>query len=155
MPEITIKPITDANRQAALRLAVAPAQQRHIETTQECLDEAATSPRWRPVGIYADDALVGFAMYGQFPAWIGEDTAQQVWLDRLLIDACYQGHGYGEAALTLLLARLEAEYGTNRIYLSVYGDNDRAIAMYEKHGFAFTGTFDTKGEKVMLREIRA
>ena len=146
-----IEPITAQNRAAVLALDVAPAQRRHIETTQECLEEANTSSSWHPVALYVGEDLVGFAMYGQFPGWTGADKTEQVWLDRLLIDARYQHKGYGNEALVLLLARLEAEYCTDRIYLSVYGDNDRAIALYAKHGFVFTGEYDTKGEKVMCR----
>lgn len=149
---ISLRPVTDVNRAQVLALAVAPGQRRHIETTAECLAEAAQDARWRPVGLYHGEVLVGFAMVGAFPGWTGSDTEQQVWLDRLLIDARYQGCGYGEAALCALLESLEATYGTGKIYLSVYEDNDRAIAMYEKHGFRFNGERDTKGEHVMVRE---
>lgn len=148
---MNILPVTQESRPLVLALAVAPEQRRHIETTQECMDEAATAGNWRPVALWAGDTLVGFAMYGRFTDWIDGTRQEQVWLDRLLIDSRYQGRGYGEEALVLLLARLEAEYGCDTIYLSVYGDNDRAIALYEKHGFAFTGSHDTKGEKVMRR----
>lgn len=150
---MTIKPITPDNLQAVLALSVAPDQMRHIETTQECLDEAAQDARWRPIALVEDENIVGFAMYGSFPAWIGHSGDQQVWLDRLLIDARFQGRGLGEGALRMLLARLAEEYDTNVIYLSVYGDNAKAIALYEKYGFVFTGELDTKGEKVMRRTL--
>lgn len=146
---LSIQPVTDSNRDAVLHLQVTPDQQRHIETTAECLAEAAGEARWHPVALKADGTLVGFAMYGAFPAWITPEAGEQVWLDRLLIDARHQGHGYGERALALLLAHLQAQYGTDTIYLSVYADNDIAIRLYQKYGFAFTGGVDTKGEKVM------
>lgn len=154
LPELHITPITGANRPAACALDVAPDQRRHIETVSECLAEADAEPRWKPVALYAGDTMVGFAMYGCFPNWIGEGNEDQVWLDRLLIDRRFQGHGYGEAALVQLLDHLAEAYGIGPVYLSVYGDNSRAIALYAKHGFAFTGALDTKGEKVMRREAR-
>lgn len=149
-----ICPIDNRSLNAVLALDVAPDQKRHIETTKECLDEAAQDSRWCPVALYVDSAVVGFAMYGCFPNWIGEGKESQVWLDRLLIDERFQGKGYGEEALVLLLTRLEKEYDTNRIYLSVYEDNDRAILLYKKHGFHFTGERDTKGEKAMMRQVK-
>lgn len=94
-------------------------------------------------------APVGFAMYkyfGFFP------PLGRAWLDRLLIDARYQGHGYGAAAVTALCARIRAEYGCRRVYLSVYEDNAPAIRLYEKAGFAFNGQRDVKGEKVMVAQ---
>lgn len=150
---ITLRPVTDQNRADVLALSVTPAQRRHIESCAECLREADSDARWRPVALYADGALVGFAMYGAFPGWTGCDRARQVWLDRLLIDARHQGRGHGEAALALLLDTLAREYATDTIYLSVYEDNDRAIAMYERHGFQFNGELDTKGERVMVRRV--
>lgn len=144
-----LAPVTGENLAAVLALRVAPEQQRHIETTEECLGEATTSPRWRPMALYEEEALVGFAMYGAFPRWIGEGGEEQVWMDRLLIDQRYQGRGYGETALRLLLERLIAEYAPRWIYLSVYGDNAAAIALYRRYGFYFTGELDTKGELVM------
>lgn len=148
---LTIVPVTPANREDVLALAVLPHQRRHIESPAECLREAETESRWRTVALCMDGTAVGFAMYGQFPGWTGGTGAQQVWLDRLLIDGRAQGKGYGEAALLALLDRLAVEYGTDTVYLSVYEDNERAIALYKKHGFCFTGDLDTKGEKVMRR----
>lgn len=152
---ITIRAINDANLPAVLALSVAPGQRRHIETTAECLAEADADARWCPVALCHGDTLVGFAMYGAFPGWTGTDRSRQVWLDRLLIDQWYQGRGYGEAALIALLGRLEKVYATDDIYLSVYGDNAPAIALYERHGFAFNGELDSKGEKVMVRHHAA
>lgn len=148
---ITLREITGQNLAGVLALQVHPAQMHHIESTRECLDEASTEARWHPAAIHAGDTLIGFAMYGAFPNWIGEGKETQVWLDRLLIDARYQGHGYGEKALALLLETIAAAYNTDIIYLSVYGDNERAISLYAKYGFDFTGEYDTKGERVMRR----
>lgn len=94
-------------------------------------------------------APVGFAMYKYFGLFAPLGRA---WLDRLLIDARYQGHGYGAAAVTALCARIRAEYGCRRVYLSVYEDNAPAIRLYEKAGFAFNGQRDVKGEKVMVAQ---
>lgn len=148
---LSIVPVGPENLDDVLALDVHPDQRRHIETTRECLAEAAAEPRWRPVALVAGGVVIGFAMYGRFADWVDDTGMMQVWLDRLLIDGRHQGKGYGEEALVRLLDRLEAEYAADAVYLSVYADNRQAIALYEKHGFRFTGGVDTKGEKVMRR----
>lgn len=149
---IHIKPITEANRQAALELSAAPGQEGFVETPEECLAEADRRRCWRPVGIYDEEILVGFAMYGFFPEYL---PFGRVWLDRLLIDAHFQGRGYGHAALANLLERLGKEYGRRRIYLSVYENNLSAIRLYKSFGFHFTGEKDVHGEDVMVRKSGA
>lgn len=71
-----------------------------------------------------------------------------MWLDRLLIDARYQGRGYGKAALRGLIRQFFAE-GHGAVYLSLYADNAAALKLYQAHGFVFTGELDTKGERIM------
>lgn len=147
--QLHLEPVTPANRQAVLALHTAPGQEGFVETVAQCLDEANHTRCWRPVAIYDSSTLVGFAMYGFFWQYF---PCGRLWLDRLLIDARYQGRGYGKAALTLLLDRLAHDYPRRRkIYLSVIETNAPAISLYQKFGFHFTGELDTHGEKVMVR----
>lgn len=54
----------------------------------------------------------------------------RLWLDRFLIDARYQGKGYGRAALSLLIAHLTQAYPKQgKIYLSVVQGNVAAIRL--------------------------
>jgi len=52
-------------------------------------------------------------------------------------------HGTGAAFLAtgLLLQKAFSEYGLNRVFLSVYANNESAIRLYEKSGFRFEGEF--------------
>ena len=84
-------------------------------------------------------------MYGYFP----EPAPGKLWLDRLLIDKKYQGKGYGKQAVLVLLERLQAEYVSDKVYLSVYENNLHAIRLYQQIGFCFNGEYDTKGEYIM------
>ena len=144
-----LEPVTPADRQAVLALHTAPGQEGFVETVAQCLEEADHTRCWRPVAIYDGSTLIGFAMYGFFWQYF---PCGRLWLDRLLIDARYQGQGYGKAALTLLLDRLAHEYPRRRkMYLSVVKANLPAICLYQKFGFHFTGELDTHGEKVMVR----
>lgn len=135
-------PITEENRREVENLQLFPEQRSYIESVPECLAEAEQTREWRTVGIYDGPTVVGFAMYGCFAQ---PEPEGQLWLDRLLIDRAYQGRGYGAGAVAALLERLPKEYGKDRVFLSVYDDNQGAIRLYEKLGFAFNGELDTKG----------
>lgn len=147
---ISIHDVTQENVQEILNLRVGEAQQNFIETTQQCLDEANECANFKPVGLYADNCLIGFAMYGYFTD--GEENGR-VWLDRFLIDAKYQGFGYGKTMLNAMIQKLVDEYSCNDIYLSVYEDNKAAIRLYEKFDFHFNGESDENNEKIMVKNL--
>lgn len=138
-------PITQKNRKEAESLQVKPEQINYIESVVECMQEADEIADWHPVGLYVEDTIVGFAMYGN----ISETKYTRLWFDRLLIDWRYQSKGYGNQAFELVLKTILENYPGIPIYLSVYDDNVQAISMYKKHGFDYTGELDTKGEKIM------
>ena len=52
--------------------------------------------------------------------------------------ACW-GQGYGTDAIRALLRHLFDQMGLNRVTLSVFADNPRAIRCYEKCGFGLEG----------------
>ena len=137
--------VNDENRKEVEGLTVFSEQADFIESVSECLQEADELDLWCPVGIYDNDTLIGFAMYGYFP----EPAPGQLWLDRLLIDKKYQGKGYGKQAVVSLLDRLHTEYQSNTVYLSVYENNLHAIRLYQQIGFRFNGEYDSKGEHIM------
>ena len=140
-----IREITFENRQEAKSLCVHDFQRGFIETVEECLQEADVCKDWRPIGLYVENQMVGFAMYGK----IQEEKYTRVWFDRLLIDASYQSKGYGKQAFKLVLKRILDEYPNEDIYLSVYKENIQAMCLYQKYGFECTGEKDTKGEQIM------
>lgn len=143
--QLCFKPVNSENRREIESLAVFSEQAGFIESVTECLQEADGLKLWRPVGIYDNDILIGFAMYGYF----SEPSPGQLWLDRLLIDKKYQGKGYGKQAVLLLLDRLHTEYQSDTVYLSVYENNPHAIKLYQQTGFRFNGKRDSKGEHIM------
>ena len=145
--DLHFEAITSINRTQAEALYLLPRQTGFIESVSECLEEADKVKEWKPVGIYNNNNLVGFAMYGYF---LEPQPLGRVWLDRFLIDSRYQGRGYGETAVIALLNRLKNEYKCNKVYLSVYDDNEVAISLYKKIGFKFNGELDTNGEKIMI-----
>lgn len=137
---------TEKNLKEVLDLRVADNQSGFIETTAECLEEAKEFSLWRPVGIYIDNVLIGFAMYG---LWEYEGDYGSVWLDRFLIDKRFQGKGYATPVLHALIDKITLEYNYDELYLSIYETNKLAIKLYQKLGFVFNGEKDINGEDVM------
>lgn len=145
-----LQAVTADNREAVLALHPAKEQETWIESTKDCLAEAAKLALWRPVALYDDETLLGFAMYG---LWRDEGTDGRVWLDRFLIDESQQGKGYARPLLRLLMAHIGAAYPEyNTLYLSLYADNTRAYALYQTLGFRENGERDVNGERVMCRQ---
>ena len=147
---IVLKKVNVDNYDEIISLKVAKEQETFIESTKECLDEAKELSLWRPVGVYDEDTLIGFAMYGFFES---EGTCGRVWLDRFMIGCKYQGRGYSYTSLKLLIKHISKEYNANEVFLSVYDCNKLAIKIYEKLGFEFNGEVDSKGEKLMVIKL--
>lgn len=147
---ISIRDVAQDNVQDILKLSVGELQASFIETTEQCLSEARECTIYKPVGLYSDECLIGFAMYGFF----SEETDNgRVWLDRFLIDSRYQGFGYGTIMLNALIQKLVNEFSCTQIYLSVYEENKAAIHLYQKFEFHFNGEFDLKNERIMVKNI--
>ncbi|MGE6377941.1 GNAT family N-acetyltransferase [Peribacillus muralis] len=147
---VHIKEVTNENRAEILKLQIHERQRSFIETTEQCLEDALACKYYRPVGLYLENTLVGFAMYGFFP---GEGENGRVWLDRYFIDAKHQGQGLGTVLLDALIEQLIKEYECAEIYLSIVEENQAARHLYKKFGFSFNGEADFNNERVMVKKI--
>jgi L-phenylalanine/L-methionine N-acetyltransferase len=56
------------------------------------------------------------------------------------VGKAWQGQGVGSLLLTALLDWADNWAGVLRVELTVYTDNERAIALYQRHGFVAEGT---------------
>ncbi|NFH69437.1 GNAT family N-acetyltransferase [Clostridium botulinum] len=148
---LNLKKVTYKNYEEVKSVHVAKGQEGFIETTEQCLNEAKNLDIWRPVGIYDDKKLIGFAMYGFFK---NEGENGRVWLDRFMIGSDHQGKGYGKTSLILLINQLKKEYNCDEIFLSIYESNIIATKLYKEIGFKFNGEFDINKEKVMVLNLK-
>jgi diamine N-acetyltransferase len=129
---------------AVLALSVRDDQRAFIAPNDESLLEAAHHDFCTALVIRARDEVVGFAMYALDP------DDHNYWIYRLMIDARFQGLGYGRAALDRIVSHLFSLDGCDRILLGVRPDNERAIALYLDAGFLATGAW-IDGERVFQR----
>ncbi len=111
-------------------------QESYVYSNSFSLTQAHFEKEQYPYGIYCDDIMVGFLMFG----W---DTDLEHWsLVRFMVDARYQGRGIGQQALRIFLSRFRTKYGLVPLCLRVNRDNDAAIHLYKKLGFEQTGVID-------------
>ena len=84
-----------------------------------------------------EGTLVGLALVREFA-----DEPLGYDLQQFMIDARYQGRGYGSAALGLVLDTLRGEAHYDHVEVCVKKADETAIRLYEKHGFADSGYID-------------
>jgi diamine N-acetyltransferase len=138
MPTITMREVTRKNWQAALRLAVHPAQQRfiadYVPIAAIALAKAYIRPgglTWIPYAFYTDATMVGFAELAYEP-----DSVENYWLFHFFIDSHYQGQGYGKQALQILIDFIKKHFTECKaIHITVHPENERAIRLYTSAGF--------------------
>ena len=87
--------------------------------------------------IMNDDTIVGLALVREFT-----DEPLGYDLQQFMIDAKYQGWGYGTEALRLILNELREEGHYDHVEVCVKKDDAEAIRLYEKCGFADSGYVD-------------
>ncbi len=148
MPLVSLREITDANREAVKALHVAPAQEQFVGGVTESIEEAAATPEGAPWyrAIYAGDEPVGFVMLSwnvtPAPGIIGP------WfLWRLLIDERHQRRGFGREALTHIVELIRAAGATELLTSYQPGDGE-PWPFYERFGFEPTGNLED-GEIVL------
>jgi diamine N-acetyltransferase len=104
----------------------------HVTSNAFSLAQAKVEPEWIPKAIYADEQLVGFAMYGT------ESKHNIPFITRLIIDYKHQRKGYGKAAMRLIIEELRS-LGNQEIYTSIVSTNEAAKELYTSIGFRDTG----------------
>ena len=142
-----LKKVDLSNIDDVLALSVAEDQKSFVASNQASIVEAyattASGLTALPFGIYEQDELVGFVMFG-YDRLDEEDPAAadgNYCLWRFMIDQKFQGRGYGRKALEACVAYLKtapcgpAEY----CWLSYEPENVRAAGLYKKFGFEETG----------------
>ncbi len=144
---ISLRKIDTHNIWPIIKLHVRKEQESFVATNTESLLEAFATREeglaaW-PFGIYNDDTLVGFIMFGYDSSGDDEPAVAKgnycIW--RFMIDQNYQGCGYGRQALRQALEFLRRQpYGPARYcWLSYEPENTAAKKLYAAAGFIENG----------------
>ena len=154
---VSLQHINGRNVWDILKLKVSKEQQNFVAGNDISLIEAyickTENGQIFPFGIYHDGVPVGFLMigFGTDSSWDDAPAIAQNNYDlrRLMIDAKFQGRGYGKEALMLALEFIrifpcrKAEF----CWLSYEPNNKVARDLYRSYGFVETGEKD--GEEVI------
>ena len=142
--DITIRPITADNFVEAIRLKVAPDQERFVASNAASIAQSKFHTYLKCYGIYNADVMVGFAVYGKNP-----DDAT-MWIARYMTGAAHQRQGLGRRGLQVVIEHMRKTYSCPSIFLDVGPDNVAAIALYEAAGFVDTGKIQGEGKVYRL-----
>ena len=154
MTAVSLREITDENRDAVLAVRVAPAQERFVGTVAGALGDAEAIPEGNPWyrALYADDRPVGFVML----SWnVAPDPPRIIgpwFLWKLLIDERHQRRGYAREAVRLVADILRANGATELLTSCIPGD-DGPEPFYRRIGFVPTGDLDESGEIVLALHL--
>jgi diamine N-acetyltransferase len=144
---VSLRPITDANREAVEALAVTPEQRRFVSGVRESMLEAASEPDARALcwGIYDDETPVGFVMIADE---VGSTDYVPHFLWKLLVDERHQRRGVGTATLDLVVEYFR-DRGVEAMWTSAGEGEGSPVTFYERYGFERTG--ELHGDEVLLR----
>ena len=148
---VTLREITGDNYDECLALQVRDDQKEFVASNMKSLAEA-----WvfyavaRPFAIYNDDTMVGFLMVDTDPNLVDSNDLCFLW--RFMIDAKYQGRGYGKAAMQEVLNYVKTNFNPKTFETSVTPGNDAAEMLYRSFGFVPNGEY-VEGEKVLVLDL--
>jgi diamine N-acetyltransferase len=151
---VTLREITDENRQAVLALRVEPSQERFVGTVAGALRDARDIPEGKPWyrAIYADEQPVGFLML----SWNVTPEPPRIigpwFLWKLLIDERHQRRGYGRDAVRLVADIVRAN-GATKLLTSCVPAEDGPEPFYRRIGFTPTGELDENGEIILALRL--
>lgn len=141
-----LKEINADNWEECVTLSVSEHQKEFVADNAYSLLQSKYVVDQYPLGIYHQDSMVGFIMYG-----IDPETSRME-MSRLMIDRKYQGRGYGKKATQLLIEKLTHTFANIELFTSAEPENVNAIRLYESLGFEKTGEM-MWGEVVLKRQL--
>ena len=140
--DVTLREITNDNFIECIRLNVAEDQKDFVATNVFSLAEAKADGVSDPFAIYADDEMVGFIMYDFEP------EESRGCITRLMLDARFQGKGYGRAAMRQVIDRFSQIPECKEIQTSYVPANAAAEHLYKDLDFRQTGE-EIDGETIV------
>lgn len=151
MPEI--HPVTKDNWHALIDLKVRDDQKNFVASNLYSIAQSQFGDEYEghwdlfAYGIYDGDEPVGFLMYGlnfQHPQ-------QQAFIQRLMVDARFQGKGYGRFGMQKMLEIFRADERIKEVGISYEPENDVARKLYATLGFIETGRIIEEEVEAVLK----
>ncbi|WP_100404311.1 GNAT family N-acetyltransferase [Bacillus solitudinis] len=134
MNKISLESIDKSNWEEAIKLSVKEEQHTFIASNLYSIAEVQFLDNFYAKGIYIDNKMIGFTMYGIDP----DDN--NYWIYRLMIDKEYQRKGIGVQAIYLIIEKIR-DINDKNIPLIMIGYNPENLSAkfaYKKAGFIET-----------------
>lgn len=145
---IALREITADTVRQITGLAVAREQQDFVAPNAVSLAQALFSPEAWYRAICADDAPVGFVMLYDESLRPIPPERPEVGIWRFMVDARFQGRGFGAAALQQVIAHVRAKGVFESLQVSYVPGPGCPEPFYLRAGFRHTGKVD-EGEVVL------
>jgi diamine N-acetyltransferase len=154
---VTLRELTDANRDDVLALRVAPGQERFVGSVAESLRNAEAYPEANPWyrAVYAADEAVGFVMLSWDCVPRPPEIIGPWFLWKLLIGEHHQRRGYGREVVELVADLVRAGGASELLTSYVPGGDGGPRPFYERLGFVPTGDVDDIGEIILSLDLRS
>ncbi len=134
-PSIVLRPLNRDNWEACTALAVAPEQNTWVAPNVYSIAEAQFLTGFSSAAVYLGETMVGYALFGP-----DADDGGIYWIHRLMIDARYQGKGYGYAAIRRIIEEIAGRPDrSGKARIGYHPDNEAARHVYAKAGFVEEG----------------
>jgi diamine N-acetyltransferase len=156
VPDVTLREITEHDRDAVLALRVSDEQSEYVADVAQSLDDAVRYPEAKAWyrAVYADDEPVGFVMISDGITDPDPTLLGPYFLWRLLIDERHQGKGYGSAAIDRVVEHVRSRPDGDVLLVSCHPGPATPIPFYERYGFVRTGEVH-EGEAVLALDLRS
>ena len=143
---VTLRPISEDNVTAIIKLNVAESQQDLVAPNSVSIAQAAhTTNRWERA-IYADDAPVGYVLLSE------NRDKPRYYLWRYMIDQRYQRMGFGRAAMEQVFDYVQTLPNAAEMFLTYVPVDHGPRGFYASLGFEDTG-IDHEGELEMRLQL--
>jgi diamine N-acetyltransferase len=144
--EISLREVDVDTVGAVCDLSVHADQAKFVAPNAVSIAQAHFSPHAWFRAVYADAIPVGFVMLEDRP----EKPEYFLW--RFMIDARYQGMGFGRRAMAVLIDHVRSRPNATEILTSVVQAEGGPQEFYEKLGFRPTGAYED-GEALLLLRL--
>lgn len=149
---ITLRELTRDTWEECVDLEVAEHQRNFVSSNLVSLAEAQFYPGTVCQAVYAEEAMVGFVMYGPDAEYAPGEPGAYAFV-RLMIDRRHQGNGYGRAAVEAVIETIRNIPESRVLYTSFVPENTHAGRLYEAVGFQQTGR-SLDGETILALPLR-
>ena len=142
--KITLRKIDRSNWREAIEIKLLQSQETFVSSPVKSMAAAFVRQHgerydYAPMAIYDGDSMVGYVATLCDP-----NTASDYWIDDIMIDARWQGMGYGRAAMGETIRFILGAYPRcQAVQLTCHRANERAARLYVSTGFRPTGQLNS------------